>query len=86
MPPKKATKAKATPAKPAATVTTLRGREIETTAAAGRPHRASVASVGTPAVAKVKKAAPAKKAAPKAKATTTGMFHALRISLDANNL
>ena len=67
MPPKKAnTKAKATPAKaavaaePPATVTTAKGKEIETTAAAGRPRRAP-AAVEKPAP-KAKKPAPPKKA------------------------
>ena len=73
MPPKKAnTKAKATPAKaavaaePPATVTTAKGKEIETTAAAGRPRRASAAAE-KPAP-KVKKTAPVKKAATTKKA------------------
>ena len=91
MPPKKAnTKAKATPAKgkavavaePPTTVTNSRGKEFETTAAAARPRRASIASADTPAPT-VKKAAPAKKAAPKAaKATTTSMYHVSRCPLE----
>lgn len=90
MPPKKAnTKAKATPAKaaavaePPATITTSRGKEIETTAAAGRPRRASTASADTPAP-KVKKTAPAKKAAPKATKATTSMCHLSRCLLYVN--
>ena len=90
MPPKKAsTKAKATPAKaaavaePPATITTSRGKEIETTAAAVRPRRASIASVDTPAP-KVKKTGPAKKAAPKATKATTSMSLPSRCWLFAN--
>ena len=67
MPPKKANaKAKATPAKmaaaaaaePPATVTTAKGKKYETTAAAGRPRRATT-TVDTSPI----KQAPAKKAA-----------------------
>lgn len=76
MPPKKAAnKAKATPSKasaPAAeapsTVTNSKGKEIETTAAAGRTRRAAALESPT-------KKAPAKKAAAKT-ATTTCMLRA----------
>ena len=58
MPPKKGAKATATPAKAANpdTVTTLRGKEIATTAAAARPRRESAVSApATPVAKKVTK-------------------------------
>ena len=80
MPPKKAnTKAKATPARAAApadpglTVTNAKGKEIETTAAAGRPRRTSgVVDAPAPRAKKAAttKAASAKKAALAKKAET----------------
>lgn len=70
MPPKKGNaKAKATPAKAAAaaaespaTITTAKGKEIEATAAAGRPRRASITE--TPVAKKATTSKSAAKTAP----------------------
>jgi hypothetical protein len=93
MPPKKAaTKAKATPAKAAATsdppptVTSSKGKVYETSAAAGRPRRATAAPESPvpvkKAAAKKGTATVAKKAAPKtaAKAATRELTHLSYIS------